>query len=374
MILTVLAGVALVFAAVPAALYALNARRFRPPPVADGAMRQLSVLIPARNEESSIGAAVESVLASRGVELEVIVLDDLSADGTAEVVREMARKDSRVRLEHAPPLPAGWCGKQHACHVLAGIARHPLLTFLDADVRLEPDALARLAAFLEHSRAELVSGFPRQETGSFLEKLLIPLIHWLLLGYLPMGRMRRTRRPGYGAGCGQWFMATRAAYVAAGGHAAVRGSMHDGITLPRAFRRTGLRTDLCDATALARCRMYHTAPQVWLGLAKNAREGLGAPGLIAFTTAMLLCGHVLPFALLAFTPIMAAPDVALTLAAVLAAYYPRFDAAWRYRQSWLGAALHPAGVACLVIVQWYALARAWAGRPVGWKGRTVGGA
>src|SRR5204862_2615144 len=145
-----------------------------------------SVLIPARNEELGIAAAIRSVLASQNVELEVIVLDDASTDRTADIVRALATEDPRVRLEPAPPLPSGWCGKQHACFALSKLARYPVLTFLDADVRLTPDALARMAALLDRSGAALVSGFPRQETGTFLEKLVIPLINWLLSCYLPM--------------------------------------------------------------------------------------------------------------------------------------------------------------------------------------------
>src|SRR5439155_361198 len=117
-------------------------------------------------------------LASRGVTVDVVVLDDHSEDDTAALVGAIARRDRRVRLLSAPPLPAGWCGKQHACHVLRGAARYDLLAFLDADVRLEPDGLARLAAFLRNSGADLVSGIPRQVTGTLLERLVIPLIHF----------------------------------------------------------------------------------------------------------------------------------------------------------------------------------------------------
>ena len=101
-------------------------------------------------------------------------------------------------------------------------------------MRVAPDGLARMAEFLIESRAGLVSGFPRQEIGTFLEKLINPLITWLLLSYLPMIGMRTKRSAAYGAGCGQWFMTTRAAYDRAGGHEAVKASLHDGITLPRA--------------------------------------------------------------------------------------------------------------------------------------------
>ncbi len=378
--MTTLAYVSLALAGLPAMMYLRNTRLFRPPPSAGEAapLPAVSVLIPARNEEASIASCVESVLASRGVELEVVVLDDHSDDRTAAVVREIATKDRRVRLESAPPLPSGWCGKQHACFTLASHARFPVLAFLDADVRLAPDALARMAAFQRASGAGLVSGFPRQETGTPLEKLVIPLIHFLLLGFLPLGWMRRALRPGFGAGCGQWFLTTRDAYDRVGGHAAagVRASLHDGITLPRAYRAAGVKTDLCDVTALATCRMYRTAGQVWLGLAKNAREGLAAPRLILFMTAVLLGGQVLPFVLLGVNllspPDDATPLIASASACVLA-LYPRVDAAWRFRQSWLGAVLHPFGVLVLLAIQWFATYRAAIGRPVGWKGRAAPG-
>jgi len=381
--------IALLLATPPVVSLLRNGLLFRPPlPRFDDTRPQVSILIPARNEEVGIRAAVESVLASEGVDLEVMVLDDHSTDRTAAIVRELVAHDSRVRLEPAPPLPAGWCGKQHACSTLAGLARFDVLTFLDADVRLAPDAVARLAAFQASTGAGLVSGFPRQETGTLVEKLVLPLINWLIVCYLPIRLMRASRRPGLGAGCGQWFLTTRAAYDAAGGHAAVKASLHDGVKLPRAYRRAGMTTDICDATDLATCRMYRGAGQVWFGLAKNAREGLGGPVGVWVWTVLLAGGHVLPFALFALhlwnaltwdlqqslnsvepRPAPGPLPLVLSGAACLASLLPRLWCAARFRQSWFGAVLHPVGVVILLAIQWYATVRAWAGRPVGWKGR-----
>ncbi len=361
---------ALALAAVPALLYLRNVQLFKPPAAGDGgAPPQISVLIPARNEERSIGPAVESVLANVGVELEVVVLDDHSTDATAEVVRAIAARDGRVRLEPAPPLPEGWCGKQWACYTLSKLARHPVLTFLDADVRLGELALARMYSFLRSSGAALVSGFPRQETGTLLEKLVIPLINWLLVCYLPIGSMRRSLNPGLGVGCGQWFLTTREGYEKVGGHAAVKASLHDGLTLPRAYRAAGLTTDVCDASRDAACRMYRSAGQVWNGLAKNAREGMGSPGLIWVWTVLLFGGQVLPVLLLRWPWRWSMPFDAAVVTAVFLGYMTRFGCTARYGGSWLGAALHPAGVTLLLAIQWYALARWLVGRPVGWKGR-----
>lgn len=383
--MTVLAWACLVSAVVPAVLYIWNSILFREPPDLEESASTgrrgwlppptpppgpaVSVLIPARNEEAGVAACVESVLASEDVELEVIVLDDHSTDRTAEIVREIAAKDSRLRLEPAPPLPDGWCGKQHACFALSKLARHDVFVFLDADVRLDPDALARMVLFLRGSGSELVSGFPRQETGTLLEKLLIPLINWLLLCWLPMWAMRRFRSPGFGVGCGQLFVTTRAAYEKAGGHAAVRASLHDGLTLPRAYRRAGFSTDIFDATELATCRMYRSASGVWYGLAKNAREGMASTGQIGFWTVALLLGQVVPFTFFLEGVLWDRDASRVLLYAAFVALMVRLVAAEQFRQSGLGAFLHPLGVVLLLAVQWYALARAVVGRPVGWKGR-----
>jgi hypothetical protein len=331
----------------------------------------VSVLIPARNEELGIAACVRSVLASEDVELDVVVLDDHSTDRTADIVREIAATDPRVRLESAPPLPDGWCGKQHACLALSKFARHDVLVFLDADVRLEPDALARMDLFLRESGAELVSGFPRQETGTLLEKLLIPLIHWLLLCWLPMWLMRRFPWPGLGVGCGQFFVTTRVAYEKVGGHGhpTVRGSRHDGLTLPRAYRRAGFMTDLCDASELATCRMYRSAAGVWNGLAKNAREGMAATGQIGFWTVVLLLGQVVPFTFFLEGVLWDHTASQVLLYAAFLALTPRADGATRFGQPTLGLFLHPLGILLLLAVQWCAVVRAVVGLPVGWKGR-----
>ena len=96
----------------------------------------------------------------------------------------------------------------------------------------------------------------------------------------------------------QLFIARREAYEKCGGHAAIASSLHDGITLPRAFRRAGFRTDLFDATDTITCRMYASAAQVWSGLAKNATEGMASPHLIVPMTLVLLGGQLLPWMLL----------------------------------------------------------------------------
>ncbi|MEO0416383.1 MAG: glycosyltransferase family 2 protein [Verrucomicrobiota bacterium] len=322
----------------------------------------VSVLIPARDEASNIEGALRSILASEEVKLEVIVLDDHSTDGTGEIVTRIAKEDSRVILKQAPELPAGWCGKQHACYRLSEFASYDRMLFMDADVTVSPDAIARLVAFQQKQKAPLVSAFPRQITGTFLEKLMIPLIEYILLSYLPLQFARLSKSPGFAAGCGQVFLAEREAYDKVGGHQTIKHSLHDGVKLPRAFRQNGYHTDFCVGEGLFTCRMYHNAEEVWSGLSKNAHEGIGAPPSIVPFTALLL-GMVI-------SPILFCLAGFPWLAPL--AWIPRALNAIRFKQSWLGVLLHPVSIILFLIIQWKSLFRLLAGKKPTWKGREVG--
>ncbi len=368
---------------VPAALFLRNLTLYREPPSAVP-VAGVSILIPARNEALGIGDAIRAALASRDVAFEIVVMDDSSTDGTAAIVLGLAAEDARVRLQRAPALPAGWNGKQHACWALAHAARFPLLCFVDADVRLAPECVARMAAFLEHGGkgqgSSLVSGFPRQITDTWLEWMLLPLIHFVLLGFLPIGRMRRGTNPAFAAGCGQFILVRADDYIACGGHSGIKLTMHDGLKLPRLFREHGFRTDLADLTNLATCRMYTSAAQVWNGLAKNATEGIASPGRIVPISLVLLLGQVVPFTwlptallyLLLLYYSRSFQDRFVIFAVILAcfcAWLPRIVAVKRFKQDWRSALLHPFGIMLLLSVQWYSLVRKLSGRAVKWRDR-----
>jgi hypothetical protein len=370
-VILALAWAGLALAAIPAFLTLANLRLFQPPPrpPADAPPPRVSVLVPARNEERAIGRLIADVLASCDVELELVILDDSSEDATASIVAAAAERDPRVRLVTGAALPAGWCGKQHACWQLARAARHDTWVFLDVDVAPTDEGIARSIAFLDASGAALVSGFPRQLTGSLLEWLLLPLIHFVLVGYLPIARARQVNAPSLAAGCGQLFVTRRGDYERAA-------SLHDGVKLPRAYRRAGLVTDIFDATAIATCRMYATSRDVWRGLSKNATEGVGSPATILPFTVLLGGGQVLPVALAGYglaTGFAGWPTggPAVALAAAALAYLPRILDAIRFRQSLSSAIVHPVGITVFLAIQWIALVRKALGLKTTWRGRSL---
>ncbi len=381
MMISSLAVIACLFALIPMCVFLRNVTVFwrlpkgSSPVETDAMLPSVSVLIPARNEEQAIGPCIESVLAAadRLVELEVVVLDDHSEDATADRVRELAEQDARVRLESANPLPAGWCGKQHACAQLSELARNELLIFLDADVRLSNSAVIRMARAYANSDVGLLSGFPRQRTSSPAEQLLIPLIHFVLLGFLSLRRMRGSTHPAFGAGCGQLFITSRTAYNQSGGHAQIRRSLHDGLKLPRLYRERGMATDLFDGTDVASCRMYYNAREVWDGLKKNATEGVANSKLIVPVTVLLLLGQVMPFVLLGCVLTSAVHVSSVTwlliLAGCAASLLPRIVSSFLYQQPFLGALLHPIAIVCFLLIQWSAFIGSFSNRTVSWKGR-----
>jgi len=400
MILTVLLGIGCFAALVALVMVIVNLAQYHPAPEITGSAATnaasasaadeplVSVCIPARNEEANIEQCVRSLLAGTSKRIEVLVYNDQSTDRTGEILARLAAEDPRVKAVPTLALQDGWNGKQFGCQQAGNFASGSWLLFTDADVRFAPDAIARTLAAAAASKADLVSTFPRQDTVTIGEKLVIPLIHFILLSYLPIPRMRTTNDPAACAGCGQFLFVRSAAWRAAGGHAAFKDSMHDGIKLPRAVRKAGLKTDLFDGTDLCRVRMYNGFGATWRGFAKNAFEGLGSVTLLVVITVMHLLGHVLPWlvvvlALLgaAASPLLDAAglgglaaaftqtQLALAISAVVAATLERAMLAARFQQSLLSVVLHPVGITLMTLIQWHSLILAKTGRR-SWRGRT----
>jgi glycosyltransferase involved in cell wall biosynthesis len=370
MMLTGIAIACLVLASLPLVLTLFNRELILPPVPGPVPGLSVSVLVPARNEEDNIGAALDAILVNDSVELEVLVCDDDSSDRTAEIVRQRAREDTRVRLIRAPRPATRHFGKPTACQHLAEAATGDILLFVDADVRLSGDAIGAIATTLDRSDAALISGIPHQQTVTWSEKLIVPLMDFVLYGYLPVVLMRRLTSPAFGAACGQLIAVRRDAYDRVGGHITIAHHVHDGIALARLFRRHGFLTDLIDATSIASCRMYRNWRELLEGFAKNAHEGLGSRrGLVPWTL-VLGFGQVLPALLLPFVLGMPVAGPALILAAAMA-YLTRFLLALRLKHSWFGVIAHPVGTALLVGIQWYALIRRLLKRPPKWRGREL---
>jgi hypothetical protein len=282
---------------------ALNVALLRRPPADPPPVRRpVTVVVPARNEEEQIGGCLAALLDQRGVPfLRVVVVDDGSTDGTAAVVRAVA--DPRVRLVRADPPPAGWLGKPHACATGAAAAEggddigsdDGVLVFVDADVRLFPDAIAGAVAVLDRHGLDLVSPWPRPVAHGAAERLVQPLAPWLWATTLPLRLAERSHRPSLAAANGQFLVLGRRGYERAGGHAAVRGEVLEDVALLRAVKRSGGRGVPIDGSRLAACRMYDGWPALRDGYAKSLWAAVGGrPGASVAAAACLTAIWVVP--------------------------------------------------------------------------------
>lgn len=376
--LTVLVWITLCVTAFISAMFLWNLTYFRRAPAveaydakaADNDV-QVSVLIPARNEALRIGRLLDSVLSNEGIACEVCVLDDESNDGTRGIVRDYSKKHSNVRLIPGIPVPPGWSGKQFACWRLAQQARYSELVFLDADVALSKDGLRRAILDRRSTNSDLLSGFPRQRVVTVGEQLLIPLIHLILLCFLPFRLMRTTRRVEAASGCGQFFLTTKEAYDISGGHSSIKQSLHDGIMLPRSYRIAGMRTDLFDASDIATCRMYSSFAETWSGLLKNATEGFARMPLLPVLTLLMLLAFVLPW-IFAISFLMGGVNDSLLwpiVASCVLCSLPRLICCWKYDRAFLACLLNPISIVLFLSIQWTALLRKNRGQGVRWRQR-----
>lgn len=275
---------------------AVNIRRMRRLP--DDPLtvsERVSVLVPARNEAHRIAPTIRSLLAQQRVpHLEVVVLDDGSQDGTADVVHDVAGGDPRVRVITGAPLADRWLGKPHACQQLADASTGSVLCFVDADVTLHPLAVAAAVRLLRAARLDVVSPYPRQLADGPGPRLVQPLIEWSWLTTLPLGVAERSARPTLAAATGQFFVVDRGAYLRAGGHEVVAQDVLDDVALLRAVRRTGGRGVPVDGSRHATCRMYDDWDELYDGYTKSLWRAFGGGAGSAATVAALGVLYVVP--------------------------------------------------------------------------------
>jgi len=277
----------------------VNLRLLRRPPAAPPAVGSpVSLLVPARDEAHRITATIESLLAQRGLDdVEILVLDDGSTDGTADVVRAVAGSDPRVRVIAGTAPPGGALGKPHACAQLAAAARGETLVYVDADVVLAPHAVVAAVAVLRGPVSlDLLCPWPRQVATGFLGRLVQPLLAWSWSTTLPLRVAERSARPSMAAANGQFLLVDADALRKAGGWQSVSGAVLDDIGLARAVRASGGRTGLADGSALATCQMYATGRELSAGYRKSLWAAFGSPAGAVAVAAALTVVYVVPAA------------------------------------------------------------------------------
>jgi chlorobactene glucosyltransferase len=310
---------------------------------------QLSILIPARNEEGNLPDCLASLATQQADE--ILVYDDHSTDSTSTLVR--SSRDKRVRVIETSALPEGRYGKSFACAQLAMAASSHWLLFLDADARLTPNACARMMAEAENRDLTLLSCWPAFVTGSFWEVLLMPMLSWVVFSIFPgplsLFRADRSLALAHGA-C---ILVRRDVYERLGGHSAVRNEIFEDTRLAQLWRERGERSLGLDGQDIVRVRMYTSLAEIWSGFQKNFYLAFRHQ----FSFWIFLALHFMVFVL---------PFLLLDWRACCAVLVARALLLIRFRHALWSIVLHPFAelfLIALAITSW------WNRRRVVWKGR-----
>ena len=326
---------------------------------------KIAILIPARNEEANIKNLLsdlsEQILLS---DYSVTVLDDNSTDLTSDAVNSYVNRDEKFELIAGKPLPNDWLGKNYACHQLA-ISKSDTnyLVFLDADVRISSDAIATALSELQVKKLDFISPYPRQIAKSWSEYLIQPLLQWSWLSTLPIKLAQKSSRPSLTAANGQFFVVQTAAYIASGGHKAIKGEVIDDMELAKSLKRAGFKGGVSNGSNIASCRMYQNWPQLRNGYQKSLWRAFNSiPNAIGLSLLLILF-FVYPF----FEMLNGS---LIGLISYLLIVLSRMVAAKLSRGNLLSSFLHPISILFLI----YILTTSWIQHSRGnlsWKGRKI---
>lgn len=340
---------------------------------------KVSVMVPARNEAPRIEACVRSLLAQDWQDLEVLVLDDRSDDGTAEILA--AIHDPRLKVLKGESLPVGWAGKNWACHQLSGQASGDWFAFLDADTVCEAGAISSLVGTATRMRSDLLCAWAYQVVGGWMERSVVPLLgfaaatlsnpsHFHKLQDRPEAERLKHRDyfSNRGVANGQCLLFTRSSYQELGGHEAIRGDMMDDLSFATRVAQgvpEGRRLINCDGGRFIRCRMYHSSSEVWNGFTRSAWSATHEHP--AFNICLTLVGFIIGFGPFVFwaLPWANRPLAFISLGMLMGM---RLMIGIRHRRSLLEVLLLPVGLVVTALIALNAIRLAKVG--VSWKGRS----
>lgn len=256
---------------------------------------KVSILVPARNEEHSIARCVESLCTQSYRNIEVVVLNDSSTDSTGAILSRLTAIYTQLKVVQGAQLPAGWAGKNWACHQLAREATGDILLFTDADTWHHRDTVAECVSDMIGHGLGMRTGLVAQVMETWGERLSVPIMNWSTLTFFPSWLVPALHIPGLAFAHGQFMAFTRQAYTACGGHESVRASVLDDMGLANKIQAARIPWAYRDLCARVKCRMYTSFGQAWQGFGKNLFAVFGfrlIPYLLIWTC--LMAALVLP--------------------------------------------------------------------------------
>jgi glycosyltransferase involved in cell wall biosynthesis len=258
---------------------------------------RVSLVFAARNEETTVGAAVPTMLALDYPDLELIAVNDRSEDRTGEILDGLAAREPRLRVDHVCELPAGWLGKNHALHHGARRATGDWILFTDADIHFRSDALRRAIAHAETRRLDHLAAVPQLNERGHLLGICVGAFSLIFALFLRPWRIPNPHSPAH-SGIGAFNLVRTAAYRARGGHAPLRLRPDDDVKLGKLMKSDGGRSEFALGAGLISVAWYASVGELVRGLTKNAFAGVDY-------RAWMILGGVAAHMLFFFRPLVA---------------------------------------------------------------------
>lgn len=227
----------------------------------------VSILIPARNEQQNIERCLYSLFDQNYKNIEIIVLDDDSDDDTFSLVKKISQEDDRLKVVKGTSVPAGWTGKNWACHQLSKLAKGDFYLFVDADTKLQATLINETISEMKSSDIDLLSLFPRRITSTLVDKIISITIGWLIFSCLPL--LLADKNPMFSSAFGQFLLFRRGAYKSIGGHEGIKSKILDDFELGRSITRNGLVLKLFDGTDRISTFSYSSEKEALDGFSKS---------------------------------------------------------------------------------------------------------
>ncbi|WP_184548520.1 glycosyltransferase [Mucilaginibacter sp. FT3.2] len=230
---------------------------------------KVSILIPARNEADNILTLLQSIHQQDYPHYEVTILDDGSTDNTYAICSKFAQTHPQFKVIKGGQLPAGWIGKNYACHQLAKLADGEYLLFLDADEQVQPGLINSAIHRMHQNKLGLLSLFANQEMVTPGEKLVVPLMHFILLNLLPVRLISIVKNSSVAAASGQFMLFNAAIYHQHQWHKAVKGKVVEDVEIMRLIKASAYNGEALLANGMISCRMYKSYAEGINGFSKN---------------------------------------------------------------------------------------------------------
>lgn len=241
---------------------------------------KISILIPVRNEEAKISNLLESLINQTYKNIDIHILDDNSEDNTYEIIQQYHEKYENIKVYKGKELPDGWLGKNWACKQLSQKANSDIVLFLDADLILNSRAIELLMIKYKSSNVGLISVFPTQITISIGEKLIVPLMNYILLAMLPLTLVYKSTLKSFIAANGQLMLWRKSTYEKIGGHYAVKDKVVEDIELAKLVKKNNDKVLTLLGGNFVFCRMYEGFRESLSGFSKNFHKGFNLPPFI----------------------------------------------------------------------------------------------